>query len=242
MSSSSSASRPDWARKWRMSPPTVNDGPSAEISRARAEPSASTAARAAPNSSTQTGSMPLRPSPHTMRSRATPPDDETANLEPIGLADDVEHDLVGAGADAVQADVAQHPFDAVLGHVAGAAVDLDALVDDVPGRLGGEELGHGDLPHRVVAPGVGPGRAVDQLLRRFQLRGHGGDLVADGLVLADGPAEGGPVGGVGERLVEGVAGVGDAARRADEPLRLQLPHDVHEPLADLAEDGGGRHP
>jgi GNAT superfamily N-acetyltransferase len=51
-------------------------------------------------------------------------------LESVGAADHVEHDLVGAGADAVQAHVAPDALDAVLDHVAGAAVDLDAFVGD----------------------------------------------------------------------------------------------------------------
>src|SRR4051812_23726037 len=49
-------------------------------------------------------------------------------LEPVGAADHVEHDLVRARADAVEAHVAPHALHAVLLHVAGAAVDLDALV------------------------------------------------------------------------------------------------------------------
>src|SRR5439155_10730789 len=52
-------------------------------------------------------------------------------LEAIRPPDDVEHDLVGAGADPVQAHVAPDALDAVLLHVAGAAVDLDALVGDL---------------------------------------------------------------------------------------------------------------
>src|SRR2546423_360340 len=178
MLASSSARRWRSPWKWRMSPPTLKAGPSATISTARASPSPSRAVTAASSSLTHTGSMALRASARTIRSRATPLADETANLEPIRLADDVEHDLVGAGPDAVEADVAQHPFDPVLRHVARAAVDLDALVGHVPRRLGGEELGHRDLPHRVVTPGVGPGGAVDELLRRLQPGGHGGDLVA----------------------------------------------------------------
>ncbi len=46
--------------------------------------------------------------------------------------------------------------------------------------------------------------------------------------------------GVLQRHVEAVLGAGDAAGRADQPLALELPHDVVEALADLAEHGGGR--
>src|SRR3954449_3737316 len=62
--------------------------------------------------------------------------------DPVRLADDVEQDLVGAGADPVQADVAVDARDVVLVHVARAAVDLHALVGDLGCDLGGVELGH----------------------------------------------------------------------------------------------------
>ena len=38
----------------------------------------------------------------------------SARLQPVAAPDHVEHDLVGAGADAVQAHVAPHALDAVL--------------------------------------------------------------------------------------------------------------------------------
>src|SRR5205085_8916363 len=44
--------------------------------------------------------------------------------EAIRAPDDVEHDLVRPGADAVQARVAPDALDPVLDHVTGAAVDL----------------------------------------------------------------------------------------------------------------------
>jgi Bacterial regulatory proteins, lacI family len=51
----------------------------------------------------------------------------------VRAPDHVQHDLVGAGADPVQAQVAPHALDPVLLHVAGAAVDLQALVGDLAG-------------------------------------------------------------------------------------------------------------
>jgi hypothetical protein len=44
-----------------------------------------------------------------------------------------------------------------------------------------------------------------------------------------------------ERAVERRWAPGDAARRADQPLALELPHDVVEALADLAEHGAVGH-
>ena len=76
---------------------------------------------------------------------------------------------------------------------------------------------------------------VDHLAGRLDLRGHVGELVPDRLELADRAAEGGAVGGVLERAVEAALGAGHAARGADQPLALELPHDVVEALALLAE-------
>src|SRR5215217_4531696 len=119
-------------------------------------------------------------------------------LEAIRPADHVEHDLVGARADAVQPHVAPHPLDAVLLHVAGAAVDLDALVGDLDRDPRGVQLRHRDLPDGVLA--------------------------------------------VLERLLHAALGPGDAAGGPDEPLALELPHDVVEALALLAEQRRVRHP
>src|SRR6478735_5895147 len=47
-------------------------------------------------------------------------------LEPHELAQDLLHDLVGAAADRPEAGVAGHALDAVLAHVARAAVQLQA--------------------------------------------------------------------------------------------------------------------
>ena len=62
---------------------------------------------------------------------AGPVEAKAAGLEPVAAADHLEHDLVGAGADAVEAGVAVGALDLVLLHVAVAAVDLDALVGDL---------------------------------------------------------------------------------------------------------------
>src|ERR687891_1035704 len=71
--------------------------------------------------------------------------------EPVRAPDHVEHHLVGARSDPVQAQVAPGALDAVLLHVARAAVDLEALVRDLAGHAGGVELGHRDLAHGVLA-------------------------------------------------------------------------------------------
>src|SRR4051812_32026554 len=108
-----------------------------------------------------------------------------ASLQAVRAADHVEHDLVGAGADPVEPHVAPDPLDAVLLHVAGAAVDLNALVRDLHGDPRGVQLRHRDLAHRILAVRETPGRGVDQLARGLDLRGHVGELVPDHLEVAD---------------------------------------------------------
>jgi hypothetical protein len=116
-------------------------------------------------------------------------------------------------------------------------VDLDALVGDLDGDPGGVQLRHRDLAHGVLAVHEAPGGRVDHLPRGLDLRRHLGELVPRDLEAADRPAERGPLAGVLERLVEHALRAGDAARRADQPLALELPHDVVEAAADLAEGG-----
>src|SRR5215212_11048887 len=100
------------------------------------------------------------------------------SLQAIAPPDDVEHDLVGARADAVEAEVAPGALDAVLLHVPGPAVDLDALVGDLDGDARGVELRHRDLADGVLAAHEPPRGRVDHLPRRLDLRRHLRELVA----------------------------------------------------------------
>src|SRR3954451_3967137 len=162
-------------------------------------------------------------------------------LEAIGPSDDVEHDLVGARADAVQAHVAPDALDPVLLHVARAAVDLDALVGDLDGDARGVQLGHRDLADRVLAVLEAPRGDVDHLAGGLGLGRHLGELVADDLEVADLPAERLALEGVLHGHLEAALGARDAPRGADQPLALELPADVVEALALLAEHRRGRH-
>src|SRR3954453_21425106 len=105
--------------------------------------------------------------------------------EAVAPADHVEHDLVRTRADSVQAEIAPRAFDSVLLHVAGAAVDLDALVGDVDRDPRRVQLRHRDLAHGVLAVVEAPGGRVDHLARALDLRRHLRELVADDLELAD---------------------------------------------------------
>src|SRR5829696_383864 len=125
-------------------------------------------------------------------------------LEPVAAPDDVEHDLVGPGADPVEPHVAPRALDPVLAHVAGAAVDLQALVGHLARDPRGVQLGHRDLAHGVLAVREPPGRGVDELARGLDLRRHVGELVPDRLEGADAAAERLALRRVAERLVERV--------------------------------------
>src|SRR6187551_742073 len=144
-------------------------------------------------------------------------------LDPVGAADHLEHDLVRARADPVEAHVAVGALDLVLLHVAVAAVDLDALVGDLAGDARGVELALGDLADRVLAVGVAPGGRVGELPRRFDLGCHLGELVADHLEVADRAAEGFALLSVLEGAVEHALCARDGARAGDHPLALELP-------------------
>src|SRR5438477_1397421 len=113
----------------------------------------------------------------------------TSHLKPVGPPDHVEHYLVGPGSDPVQPQVAPGALDAVLLHVAGAAVDLDALVGHLDGDPRGVQLGHRDLPYGVLAVLEPPRRRIDELPRGLDLRGHVRELVPDHLEVADLAAE-----------------------------------------------------
>src|SRR5437764_8102047 len=142
-------------------------------------------------------------------------------LETVRPADDVEHDLVGPGTDPIQPHVAPDALDSVFLHVAGAAVDLDALVRDLDGDPGRMQLGHRDLAHRVLAGLVQPGGVVDHLAGALDLGRHLGELVADHLELADLATERGALLGVLKRLLEAALRAGDTAGGADQALALE---------------------
>ena len=87
-------------------------------------------------------------------------DDEAARrlpaLQAHGLGDDRLHDLAGAAVDAVDPVVGVQAGDRVLVHVAVAAVQLQAAVDDAAGDLGAEQLGRGGVGGGQLAARRGP--------------------------------------------------------------------------------------
>src|SRR5262245_57285107 len=71
--------------------------------------------------------------------------------QPELLRDDHLHDLVGSGVDALDAGIHEGARDRVLEHVAVAAEELQAGVDDLLGHLGLPELGHRALGDQRLA-------------------------------------------------------------------------------------------
>src|ERR1700759_1002554 len=138
-----------------------------------------------PKAVTPSGPRTLRKPGPSPRSSSVATAYPSPSLDAIATTDHVEHDLVGARADAVQAHVPPAALAAVLLHVAGAAVDLDALVGHLDGDARGVQLGHGDLADRVLAVVMAPGGGVDHLACALDLGGHLGELVAYDLELAD---------------------------------------------------------
>src|SRR5947209_20625944 len=68
------------------------------------------------------------------RTDSTLTDDNASVLQAERAPEDLLHDLVGAAADRPEPRVSRRPLDAVLGHVSGAAVDLEAPVDHIERR------------------------------------------------------------------------------------------------------------
>ena len=120
-------------------------------------------------------------------------------------------------------------------------MNLDALVGDLAGDAGREQLRHRNLADRVLAILEAPSCHVGQLAGGLELRCHVGELVADCLEVADLAAERLALHRVLKRLVHAVLSTSDAACSADQSLALKLPHDVVEALADLPEHGRLRH-
>src|SRR5690349_3278069 len=89
------------------------------------------------------------------------------------------HDLVGATVDLLNPAVGVEPGDRVFPHVAVAAVELQALVDDLALQVGGPVLGHGGGGDVELALEMAGDAVVDE---------HAGDM---GLGLELGEAKAG---------------------------------------------------
>src|SRR5690606_32599155 len=106
-------------------------------------------------------------------------------LEAEAARDDVALDFAGALADHIDEGVTVDAADRILAHDAGAAVDADGLFAHRQRAFAGHQLdaGRGGRIERALVDA--PGAVVDEPAGGFDLRGHVGKLVRDGLVVAD---------------------------------------------------------
>src|SRR2546428_212672 len=108
------------------------------------------------------------------------------------------------------------------------------------GGAGFAHLGGKDLPHRALAPGAPPPRfllprGVGEPAPRLDVGRHLRELVADGLLVRQRPAEGLALAHVGDGVLEGAVGPGERVQPRHQPLALEHAHDPVEPDALAAE-------
>src|SRR5215207_3312038 len=164
--------------------------------------------------------------------------------------------LVGALADREDLGVAVEAADRVLLDVAVAAVDLDGLLGGAHGEPAGLELGLGGGEAEGLAGVLLEGGLVGEQARGLDLGRHVGELGLDRLVLGDRLAEGDPLLGVAQSLVQSPLGEaeahgGDTDATAVERLQelaealapsSQQPLLLHTTIAERQRPGVGRVP
>src|SRR6185312_7228501 len=157
------------------------------------------------------------------------------------LADDRQHDLVGAAADRHEPAVAVVAAHLGLGHVAHAAPVLQALVGHLALEPPRRELRHRRELGDVAAGQILLDRAIDQRAQQLDLGLELGQPVVHDLVVEDALAEG----LAAPRILDGVGDdalhLDEAARRRPEALLLELLHLVDEAHALLADAEALRH-
>ena len=120
------------------------------------------------------------------------------------------------------------------------AQDLDRLVRNLAGDLGGKQLGLRDLAHGILALVPLLRGLVDERLHGGDLRPHVDELVFDHLEARYRLAEGLAVARVVHRVLEDPLRSCDRPGGRDHALSLQLPHQVLEAFALLADQVGDR--
>ena len=144
------------------------------------------------------------------------------------VGDEVAHHLHGAAADGEHAGVAHHALERQPAPVAGGAMDLERLVGHLLRHLGREGLGLGRL-ERIREAGARVDRgAMDEQAGRVELDRHVGQLPADALEVADGPAELPPGARVGQRQLVRALGQPEGHRGGAEPLAVVGVHQLLE--------------
>src|SRR5213594_3994333 len=166
------------------------------------------------------------PGPSAGRGRSVPAPVDVRAEDAVG--DEIAHHLERAAADREHACVAHHALQRQRAAVAGGAVDLQRLAGDLLGRLRRERLGLRRLQRVGEAMAGTGGRAVDHQARGVDLDRHVGELPADALEVADGPAELVARARVGERLFVGALGQAERHGGRAEPLTVVGGHQLLE--------------
>src|SRR5438552_9431983 len=157
------------------------------------------------------------------------------------VGDEVAHHLERAAADGEHAGIPHHPLERQRAAVAGGAVDLQRLAGDLLGGLGRERLGLGGLQRVGKSAAGGGGGAMDQQAGGVELDLHVGQLPADALEVAEGPAELLALGRVGQRALEGALGEAERHGGGAEPLAVVGAHELLEAVAGADQQVLARH-
>ena len=140
-------------------------------------------------------------------------------------------------ADVIDPRIAQHAFEWQVGEVRRAAVDLERVVDDLPQRLGREDLQHRRLDHVILQPAIDERRGDGRhRLHRVGARRHARDLLFHQLEIAERVAELTPR----PRVMRGEAQAGlrraGAARAESRAAKIEHAERDLQPFAQRAED------
>ncbi len=156
-------------------------------------------------------------------------------LEAHEFGEDFFHDVGGAAADGEEACVAPGAGYRAFFHVADAAVELEAAVDDAHGGVADHEFCHGDFALAGYAAVEEVGCMVGETTTGFELGFHVDEFVARDLETGDGAAEGVAFAAVFDRVVEYDLGGGDSGESSDKTFALEVLHDVVKAVAFFAE-------
>src|SRR5581483_10442662 len=157
------------------------------------------------------------------------------------LADDRQHDLVGAAADGAETGVAVGAGDGALAHEAHAAPVLQAGVRDLARQPPRFQLGHRGQHGHVLALQHKLGRAIGQRAQHLHLGFQFGQAEMHDLVVEDRLAERLALAGVFNGVLDHALLGDEAGRCRIEPLLLELQHLIREALALLADAVTLRH-
>ena len=148
----------------------------------------------------------------------------------------VAHDLFRAAANRHDAHLTIDAFHTVAADEPGAAKDLHGLAGAEFHRLGRLHLQHGKFTDRLFAALNAPCQLVEHRRRGPDTLAHGGNLVADDLVVREALAEGLALLGPGRGFLDADAGIGGRLRGHAEALAIELKQRIEagEDFGDLA--------